>query len=199
MELNATQETTGSAATREPPSIFWIPKVHCSIHTNHLLVSSVSQTNSDHTTPSYFSKIHLIIHIPTPWSSSLFLLIWLSRQQPTWIPLLPMRATFSVHLTLLALTFLTILGEEHMLRAHLYAVLSNLLSLHLTEKIKTQLYIMLKLSHVTKSVHGVCYNGPSLIYRHIHKLWNVTNVAVSFTKELTTCFLGIFILTNYTK
>jgi hypothetical protein len=45
------------------------------------------------------SKIHFnIIHSPTPWSSPWYFSFWLSRQNPIYIPLRPIRATLPAHL-----------------------------------------------------------------------------------------------------
>jgi hypothetical protein len=54
------------------------------------LLQSLSQTNPIHTTPFQLSKINLnIIHPPTSWSTQRSLSLWLSYQQPTYVPLLP--------------------------------------------------------------------------------------------------------------
>jgi hypothetical protein len=56
MELSTTRETTGCAATREPPSILWNPALHGLLHSQDL-----SQTTPVNTTPSHLSKILLNI------------------------------------------------------------------------------------------------------------------------------------------
>jgi hypothetical protein len=76
-------------------------------------VPILSQMNPVHTTPSYFSKIHLnIIFPPTSryfyWSRS----FWLSHQNPICISLRPMHATCPAHITRLDSIILVILGED---------------------------------------------------------------------------------------
>jgi hypothetical protein len=53
------------AATQEIPSILWNPKIHYSVHKSLPLVHILSQTDSVHTIPSYLSKIHFNIVLPS--------------------------------------------------------------------------------------------------------------------------------------
>jgi hypothetical protein len=70
MELSTSSEAANCAATQEPPSILWNPKVHYRVHKSPPLVPILSQINSVHTIPSYLYTIHFnIVHPPTFWSS----------------------------------------------------------------------------------------------------------------------------------
>jgi hypothetical protein len=104
MELSRSWEAANCAATQELPSVLWNPKYR--VHKSHLLVHILSQINPIHTTPSYLSQIHFnIVHSHTSWSSQWPLSFWNSHQYPICIPLLPIRATYPVHLISLDLIF----------------------------------------------------------------------------------------------
>jgi hypothetical protein len=45
MELSPTRETTDCVATRELPSVLWIPKVYCRIHKSTYSYSEPDQSN----------------------------------------------------------------------------------------------------------------------------------------------------------
>jgi hypothetical protein len=94
MELSPFWEPASCAATRELPSILWNPKIHYRVHKNPPVVLILTQINPVHTTSSYLTKTHLnIIHPPSSWSSYWSLSFWISHQQPTDIPVLPIHAT----------------------------------------------------------------------------------------------------------
>jgi hypothetical protein len=90
IQLGPSWEAAICATTQEFPKISWNPKVHYGVHKSPLLVPVLSQINPAHTTPSYFSKVHLnIILSPISPSSYWPLCFWLSHQNPMYIPLLP--------------------------------------------------------------------------------------------------------------
>jgi hypothetical protein len=80
-ELSPSWEAENCAATQEPPSILWNPKVHYRVHESPTLIHILRQINPGHSIPS--SKIHFnIVHSPTSWSSQWALSFWLSHQCP---------------------------------------------------------------------------------------------------------------------
>jgi hypothetical protein len=64
MEPNPSWEAANCAATKEFPSILWNPKVHDHVHNRPPPVPILGQIDPVHTTPSYLSKILLILSTP---------------------------------------------------------------------------------------------------------------------------------------
>jgi hypothetical protein len=86
-ELNTSWETAGRSATQEFPNMLCNPKVHYRVHKSPALLPIVSQTNSVHTTPVYFSKIHFNIILSSTSISHLWSLsFWVANQSPICIP-----------------------------------------------------------------------------------------------------------------
>jgi hypothetical protein len=70
MEFSLYWETASRLASHEFPNILWNPKVHYRAQKNLPLVPILSQMNSVHITPSYFSKIHFkVVLLPTSRTS----------------------------------------------------------------------------------------------------------------------------------
>jgi hypothetical protein len=65
MELSPSQEAASYAATQECPNILWQLNIHYLLQEGPKLVLNLSQINPVHTTPSYFSNIHLNIILPS--------------------------------------------------------------------------------------------------------------------------------------
>jgi hypothetical protein len=59
--MSSSRETASRLETQEFPNILWNPKVHYRVHKNHPLVPTLRQMNAVHNTPSYLSKINLIL------------------------------------------------------------------------------------------------------------------------------------------
>jgi hypothetical protein len=65
MELWSFWGSTGRSVRQEFPNISWNSKVHYRVNKSLSLVYILSSINIAHTTPSYFSKIHFNIILPT--------------------------------------------------------------------------------------------------------------------------------------
>jgi hypothetical protein len=105
----------------------WRPKVHYRIHKTSSCVPILGQTNPVHSTPNYFSTIHLIIiHPLTSWSSQRSLSLWLSHQWPKHIRALQIRAMFPAHYIFNDFIILIIFRDKYKLRMYSCAVFSNL-------------------------------------------------------------------------
>jgi hypothetical protein len=120
MELRTTREATGCAATQEVPSILCNPNVRYNIHKNPPLVSTLSQTNPVHTTPSNLSKIHLILatHLCLGPCRGLFPYDFPTNNLYEYAFLFfPILATCPAHLIFLDLVVVIIPGKEYKLRS----------------------------------------------------------------------------------
>jgi hypothetical protein len=90
MELSSSWEAVNFAATQEPPSILWNPKVHYRVQKSPPLVPILSPIIPIHTIQSIsLRSIFNIVHPTTSWSSQWSLSFWHSHQYSTCIPLLP--------------------------------------------------------------------------------------------------------------
>jgi hypothetical protein len=133
LELSTSWEAANCAATRELPSNLWSPKIHYRVHKSSPLVPILNQFNLIHTIPSYISKTHLAlsIHLRLGIPSGIF---------PSAFPinilyaflLSPVRATSLRISSSLTWPFYLYLEKSTSYEAPHYAVLSNLLSLHLS-------------------------------------------------------------------
>jgi hypothetical protein len=99
------EKKNGAAATQEPPSMFWKPKVHYRVHKSSPLVPNLSQTNPVHTSPRFF----LIL-------SSRLRLVFLLVYFPQALPAITYTRSFSLHscpaYIILLDVIIIVLGEE---------------------------------------------------------------------------------------
>jgi hypothetical protein len=110
MELSHSSEATSYSATQEFPNISWNPMVHYHVHKSPLLVPILNQINPVHSTPSYFSKIHLILssRLRLGFAGDLSQSLWLSHERPLCIHLLPICAACPALVLVLDFTILMI-------------------------------------------------------------------------------------------
>jgi hypothetical protein len=102
MEQSSSSETGNLSATQEFTKILRNPKARYHFHNSSPLDRVVSQMNPVHTTPSWFSAVHLSIFLRLAVPSGVFPSACF-HQEPICIPLLPVRATCPVHIFLLYL------------------------------------------------------------------------------------------------
>jgi hypothetical protein len=115
MDKSPSWEATSPSATQEFIEVLRNPKVHYRDQESPPLVPILSQMNPVHKHPTHFSKIHPnITHPPLSTSSQWPLSFRLSHQNPI-CSLLPLRAAYPPHLTLLDSITLIIFGEEYKL------------------------------------------------------------------------------------
>jgi hypothetical protein len=81
------------AATQELPNSVWTAKVHCHVHMSPPCVPNLSHIN-----PVQYIILTSINYPLMSWSSWWSLLLWLSRQHPISILLLPIRAIYVLHI-----------------------------------------------------------------------------------------------------
>jgi hypothetical protein len=95
-------EAARRSPTQEFTNILWNPEVHCRVHKGSPLVPTPSQMNPVHTTPHYFSKIHLLLsaHLLIGFPSTVFLSGFSTKILYSFV-FCPGRATRHVHLTTL--------------------------------------------------------------------------------------------------
>jgi hypothetical protein len=123
-------ESISCAATQEPPSILWNPKVHYRIRKCSPLVLIPNQTNLVNTPPPapkfYLSKIRLnIIHSPSPCLPSGLPPSDFPTNSLHAFPFFSIRATCPAHLILFNLIILIILSIKYKLRSHLLCSFLN--------------------------------------------------------------------------
>jgi hypothetical protein len=69
MELSPSWEVASRWDTQEFPNILWNPKIHYRIQKSFPLVPTLSQINSVHTIPPYFSEVHFISQLYLFWKN----------------------------------------------------------------------------------------------------------------------------------
>jgi hypothetical protein len=111
MELSPSGVAASYSAIQEFHNILWHPKIHYHVHKSTPLVSRLNHIKPVQTIPSWLSNINInIIVPPTSRPSKAALSSWLSQWNTTYIPVLPMHATFPANLIILELIILIVLG-----------------------------------------------------------------------------------------